>query len=111
DLSGGYDDVWQMLNGIIRYQYQYRRNLDKSVELEYEVYENAKRLGNLYVMLMAGGGCAIRILSQGNLRRSEKLAYEVLQRAYVQRGRLPQPASIALMALSRICYERNQLEE
>ena len=60
---------------------------------------------------MAGGAYAGRALSQGNLWRSERIAHQVLQQAIVQRGKLPEPASIALAALSRASYERNQLAQ
>jgi hypothetical protein len=47
----------------------------------------------------------------GHLRQSEKIVYQVLQYALTQRGKLPEPASIALITLSHIYRLRNELAE
>ncbi len=75
------------------------------------IYEAALAQHNLFVMIMAGGRRVEIARRQGALRRSEKLAHDVLQQALALRGTLPETASVVLLALSRICYERNQLAE
>jgi LuxR family maltose regulon positive regulatory protein len=60
-------------------------------------------------MLIARGGLARIALLQGELGRSEKIARQVLQQAFAQRGKLPEMASMALGVLSRVHYARNQL--
>ncbi len=74
-----------------------------------DVYETARAKRNLFVILIAGGGYANRILLQGFLRRSERIARQVLQQAVDLRGTLPEPASIALSVLSQVSYERNDV--
>ncbi len=65
---------------------------------------------NLFVLLMAGGVQAMRLNTLGQLRRSERLSRQILEHARAERGRLPEPASIALNALCRTCLERNELD-
>jgi len=45
---------------------------------------------------------------RGHLRQSEKIIYQILQQALTQRGKLPEPASIALIILSQIYLMRNE---
>jgi len=45
------------------------------------------------------------------LRRSEQIANEVLRQAFELRGKCPEPASIALTALSSVYFMRNQLAQ
>ena len=59
---------------------------------------------------MAGGVLARRVFADGQLRRSEKIARQVLEQAFATRGKLPEPASISLAILSQIHLERNELE-
>jgi LuxR family maltose regulon positive regulatory protein len=59
---------------------------------------------------MAGGTYARRTVTNGKLKRSEKIAHQVLQQAIALRGSLPETASITLAALSQIHYERYELE-
>ena len=66
---------------------------------------------HLFLMLMAGGALAGRVAAQGRLSRCEKIAQQVLRQALAQRGHLPEPASITLTALSRVYYERYQLQQ
>jgi LuxR family maltose regulon positive regulatory protein len=108
--GGEHNDVWQMLNGIAQYN-RYRQEVDKAEPILHQTYETARVRRNLFGMLLAGGQCAASASSQGHLRRSEKIAHQVLQQALTQRGKLPEPASIALAELSRVCYERNQLAQ
>jgi ATP/maltotriose-dependent transcriptional regulator MalT len=104
-------DEWQLLNGIVRYSHDLRRDYEKAEILANELYETAKWRRHRYVTLIVGGGLAFLLLFKGYLRRSEKIAREVLGRAIAQRGKLPEPASIALAALSQVCYERDQLDQ
>ncbi|HRE25887.1 MAG TPA: hypothetical protein PK954_04575, partial [Anaerolineales bacterium] len=52
----------------------------------------------------------MRLNTLGQLRRSERLSRQILEHARAERGRLPEPASIALNALCRTCLERNELD-
>jgi LuxR family maltose regulon positive regulatory protein len=108
---GEHNEAWQMLNGILQLRRYSGQNMDEAEAIAREVYETARARRNLFVMLMAGGGCVNRALMQGYLRRSEKMAHQVLQQAFALRGKLPEPASITLAALSQVCYERNQLAQ
>jgi LuxR family maltose regulon positive regulatory protein len=71
--------------------------------------ERAQIQHNLFVILMAGGVLSRRLFVNGQLRQSEKVARQVLEQALAQRGKLPEPASIALSTLSQIYLERNDL--
>ncbi len=109
--DGKYDEVWHMLDGIVSYARQIRRD-DKNAEtVAHKLYEMAQARSHLYVLLIAGGGCAHYALLRGHLRRSERIAREVLQLAVAKRGKLPESASMALAVLSQVCYERNQLTQ
>jgi LuxR family maltose regulon positive regulatory protein len=74
-----------------------------------ELLHKAQTQRNLFVLLMAGGVLARRVFISGQLRRSEKIARQILDQALAQRGKLPEPASIALATLSQIHLERNEL--
>lgn len=63
------------------------------------------------MVLIAGADCANRAFMHGHLRESEKIIYQVLQQALTQRGKLPEPASIALLTLSHIYLMRNELAQ
>jgi len=105
------DAVGQMLDGILRYQYDSRFDPVKAEAEASEVYQAALARNHLFSILMAGGACANLAYSQGHLRRSEQIANKVLQRANEFRTRLPGPASIALTALSGVYFERNQFAQ
>jgi LuxR family maltose regulon positive regulatory protein len=109
----GRDDctVWQMLDGILQCFRDYRRDLIQAEIKANAVYETAQAKHNPYAILMAGGSCANLALSQGHLRQSEQIAHQVLRQAYSICGKFPEPASISLTALSRVCFMRNQLEQ
>jgi LuxR family transcriptional regulator, maltose regulon positive regulatory protein len=109
--NGEYKVVEQMLNGILHYHRDFRLDLVKAEEKANEVYVTAKTRGHLFSILMAGGACANLAYSQGHLRRSEQVAYKVLQQTTELREKLPGPASIALTALSGVYYERNQITQ
>jgi LuxR family maltose regulon positive regulatory protein len=102
------DAVGQMLDGILQCHRDSRVDLIKAEVKANEVYEAAKARGHLYSILLAGGACANLAYSQGHLRRSEQVANKVLQHTTELHNKLPEPASIALAALSGVYYERNQ---
>ena len=108
---GGHDDVWQMLDGIVTYARYLRRDFEKAEMVARELYEMARARSHLYMMLIAGGGLVYYIVLRGYLRRGEKIAREALHQAIMQRGKLPESASVALTMLSRVYYERNQLAQ
>jgi LuxR family maltose regulon positive regulatory protein len=111
-FTGGDDcTVWQMLDGILQCYRDYRRDLIQAEIKANAVYDTAQAKHNPYVILMAGGSCANLALSQGHLRRSEQIAQQVLRQAYSICGKFPEPASISLTALSRVCFMRNQMEQ
>ena len=105
------DAAWGMLDGMVESYRDYRRDLVQAEARAAAVYEAAKARHHLYGILLAGGGLANLALSQGHLRRSEQIADEVLRQAFALSGRLPGPASIALTALSNVCFLRNQLAQ
>lgn len=106
-----HDAVGQMLDGILRYHRESRDDLIKAELMASEVYEAAKARGHLFSVLMAGGACANLAFSQGHLSRSEQIAHTVLKQASEFREKLPEPASIALVALANVNFERNQLTQ
>ena len=77
----------------------------------HKIYQQSLTQGNLFVTLIAGADCANRAFLRGHLRQSEKIIYQILQQAVTQRGKLPEPASIALTTMSHVCLERNKLTE
>ena len=102
-----YDDRWELLNGLLGiFGKPYTKALDKQAVL---LYEKAQAQQNLFVILMAGGIRANWALYSGDLRRSEKIAHQVLRQAISQRGSLPGPASIALAVLGKLHFEQNEL--
>lgn len=88
-----------------------RRDVIRAEAKASALYESAKAARHLYGILVAGGGLANLALSQGHLRRSEQIANEVLRQALELCGRFPEPASIALAALSNVHFLRNQLTQ
>jgi len=109
--SGENAATWQLLNGILRYQRLNCPELNKSAATAREVYEAARAQQNLFVILMAGGTYAIQLTFQGFLREAERIAHQVLQYVLSHRHVLPEPSSIALTALSKVCFYRNQLDQ
>lgn len=105
------DSVGSMLDGILKCHRDCRVDLVRAEAEATEVYENATARNHLFSILMAGGERANLAFSQGNLRRSEQIAHHVLQQASELREKLPEPASIALTALSGVYFERNQLAQ
>jgi LuxR family maltose regulon positive regulatory protein len=64
-----------------------------------------------FVTMMAGALHATVLTRLGQPRRGETLARDALQWAIDHVDRLPPSASVPLVALSRICYARNELAQ
>jgi hypothetical protein len=105
------DSRWQLLDALWIVEASYLPQTEEVGLRLYEIYEQSRVQGNLFVMLIAGADCANRAFMRGHLRESEKIVYQVLQYALAQRGKLPEPASIALITLSHIYRMRNELAE
>ena len=105
------DVLGHLLDGILQFNLDSRTDLIKAEAEAQEVYEAARARSHLYSILKAGGACANLAYSQGHLRRSEQIAYQVLEQANELRDKLPEPASIALTALSGVYFERNKLTQ
>lgn len=104
------DARWEVLNGLHLLQEPYDIQANTREHEIVELLQKARSQRNLFVLLMAGGVLARRVYISGQLRRSEKIARQVLDQALAQRGTLPEPASIALATVSQIYLERNELE-
>ncbi len=100
---------WEVLNGMHLLSQAYDPHADTLEHPIADLLCKAQGQRNLFVILMAGGVLARRLFMNGQLRRSERIARQVLEQALAQRGKLPEPASIALSALSQIYLERNAL--
>lgn len=109
--AGVPDSRWQLLDALWIVEASYMPKTEEVGRRLYEIYEQARIQGNLFVVLIAGADCANRAFLRGHLRQSEKIIYQVLQQALTQRGKLPEPASIALISLSQICLVRNELSQ
>ncbi len=105
------DSRWQLLDALWIVEASFLPQTEEVGLRLYEIYEQSRVQGNLFVMLIAGADCANRAFMRGHLRESEKLVYQMLQYALAQRGKLPEPASIALVILSHIYRMRNELTE
>lgn len=104
------DPRWEVLNrlAIIRSVFHTSQPVLEP-ELS-DFLQQAKAQKNLFAILMAGGTLARRMVIAGSLRKCERTAREVLELAMSWQGRLPEPASIALVALCQAQIERNDLE-
>jgi LuxR family maltose regulon positive regulatory protein len=99
---------WELLNGM-----QLLRPLDKTLteRLEHQVvelFQRAQIQRNLFLTALTGGSLSRRFFINGQLRRGEKIARQVLEQALAQRGKLPETASVALTTLSQVHLERNE---
>lgn len=103
------DARWELLDGMQLLKQTYDPRSDAREDQIAGLLHRAQSQRNLFVVLMAGGVLARRIFTNGHLRRGEKIARQVLEQALAQRGKLPEPASIALSVLSQIHFERNEL--
>ncbi len=109
-IETGYS-MYQMLDDILIFKHDYFRDLIHAEELASSVYERALNGGNLFAILLAGNACANLAFSQGQFKRSEIIAHQVLQQALKIYGKLPEAASNSLTILSGIFHERNQNDQ
>ncbi len=100
---------WQLLDALLITEAFYKPKTDEVGARVREIYNQARAEGNLFATIFAGTDLSNRALVRGQLRQSEKLAYQVLQQCLLQRGHLPEPASIALALLAQVCLARNEL--
>ena len=108
--AGESDPRWELLSRLSLLMgdiHSYTESVDKQFA---QLYEMAQSHPNLFVVLIAGGSLARRMLARGQLKRCEKIAGQVLEQAMAQRGKLPEPASISLAALGQVYFERNDLD-
>ena len=103
------DARWELLNGLLLLRQTSGPDAGTLEQQIAALLQKAQSQRNLFVTLMAGGVLSRRILGRGQLRRSERIARQVLEQALAQRGKLPEPASIALATLSQVHLERNEL--
>lgn len=108
--DGDSDSRWEVLSGLHLIKPLYGPNPEVVENQLAHLLEKAQAQHNLFVILMVGGMVASRAFVSGQLRRSEKIARQVLEQALAQRGKLPEPSSIALTTLSQVCFGRNDLE-
>ena len=106
--AGVSDSRWQLLDALWIIEASYMPQTEEVGAHLLEIYKQAQAQENLFVVLIAGSDCANRAFLRGHLRQSEKIIYQVLQQALTQRGKLPEPASIALIILSQIYLMRNE---
>lgn len=105
-----YDARWDLLNRLYLLKPAYSQCQDSPEEPIVELLEDAQAQSNLFVTLMTVGSLAKRFVLAGQLRRAEKTCKHILEKAHMQRGQLPETASIALNILGHVYYERNEIE-
>lgn len=106
---GREDARWQLIDSMRLFKpYHEPPGADDDAQV-WALYEQARLQGNLFIVLLAGAHCANRAYLRGALRESEQIAQQVLHYALARRGKLPEPASVALTVLCRISLERNEL--
>ncbi len=103
------EPVWQLLGSLVQAQPFSCPSVIVAEARSHVAFETARAQGNLFAALIAGGGLAKAHYLQGHLRRSERAAQQTLNYALAQRGTLPEPSSVSLWTLSRVHYERNDL--
>jgi len=108
-VDGGNDARWELLNGLHLLTHIYTANPAEFETQAAALLHKAQAQRNLFVALMVGGVLARQAYASGQLRRGEKIARQVLEQALTQRGKLPEPSSIALAVLSQIHLARNDL--
>lgn len=106
-----YDVRWGPINRLplLRPAYLHNQN-SLNEQLMLDLLHSAQEQNNLFVILMAGGTLSRWLANSGQLRRSEKLCRQILEQAILQRGKLPEPASIPLIVLSHVYLERNEIK-
>jgi len=105
------DARWQLIDSLkVIEPYYVPRDPETDTQTQ-ELYEQARRQGNLFVILLAGAVCASHAYFDGQLRNGESIAHQALDDALAQRGVLPEPASAVLDPLCKISIARNELTE
>lgn len=105
------DPRWELLDALLITETFNKPKTDEVGARVREIYDRARAEGNLFAVIFAGTDLSNRALVQGNLRHSEKIAYQVLQQSLDQNGRLPETGSIALSLLSQVSLARNELTQ
>ncbi len=105
-----YEVRWDLLNRLYLLKPAYSWDQNHPAEPIFDLLRTAQEQHNLFVILMTGGVLSKRLQISGQLRQGEKIARQVLDQAIAQRGKLPEPASIALGTLGDIYLERNEIE-
>jgi LuxR family maltose regulon positive regulatory protein len=108
--GNAHETKWEVLNGLHLLKPVRNANSDLLIRQITDLLFAAQVQHNLFVILMAGGVLARQMYVNGQIRRCEKIARQVLEQALAQRGKLPEPASIALAALSQAYLARNELD-
>ncbi|MEA4905984.1 MAG: hypothetical protein VB089_00100, partial [Anaerolineaceae bacterium] len=108
--SGPHAARWAALNGLYLLKHVYGPHppgLERQIA---GLRRQGQAQHNRFVILLAGGSLARWWLAQGSLRRSARVARQVLAQAAGPDGRLPEPASIPLAVLSQVYFERDELD-
>lgn len=79
--------------------------------IKQELFVLGLKLQNLYLVMMAGGTLALCHLMAGDLANAEKTVQQVLTYGQKRRDKLPETASLCLLVLCQVYYERNQLTQ
>lgn len=105
------DPRWQLLDELLITE-TFNRPKTEEVGLRvHEIYDRARAEGNLFATIFAGTDLSNRAFVRGELRQSERIAYQVLQQSLIQRGQLPETASIPLALLSQVYLARNEIPQ
>lgn len=105
-----YDAKWDLLNRLHLLKPANNESQESLDEQILDLFHAAQAQQNLFVVLMAGGVLARRAYMAGQVRRSERLARQILEQAITLRRKLPEPASITLAALCQVHLARNEIE-
>ncbi|CUS03517.2 putative ATP-dependent transcriptional regulator, MalT-like, LuxR family [Candidatus Promineifilum breve] len=105
------DPRWQLLDALLITETFNQPKTEEVGARVREIYDQARAEGNLFATILAGTDLSNRALMRGQLRQSEKIAYQVVQQGLTQRGHLPEPSSIALSLLAQVCLGRNELAQ
>ena len=107
----GQDARWQLIDSLkVIEPYYVPRDLKTDAQTQ-ELYEQARRQGNLFVILLAGAICASHAYFDGQLQNGENIAQQALTDVLAHRGVLPEPASAVLDPLCKICIARDELTQ
>jgi len=109
-LGKEYDARWDVIDQLQLLRQVYEPEHTSLENQITELYHAAQVHNNLFVILMSGGILVRRAIVAGQLRRSERVARQLLEQVIARRGTLPGPASITLDALSQVHLERHELE-